>query len=233
MGGMTRALVLALCCLLSMPESFAQEGTDPDAQARVYFDNGRYHFENGHYEEAINAWILAYELSGRHQLLYNIASAQERLGLWQEALNTLNTYRSYADPDEWTSLERRIKNLELRIDEQEEKQLTEDRTITFTPDFEAPDLSAEPPSKRAWALPLSIGGTAMVAAGVFLGVKARAVGEQAKVGCEEFESGWLCTDEVADQIRQQRGLAIGADLSMGLGALAAAGGVYFTVEGRF
>ena len=232
MGGMTRALVLALCVLFSISESFAQEGSDPDAQARVYFKNGRYHFENGHYEEAISAWTLAYDLSERHQLLYNIASAQERLGQWQEALNTLNTYRSHADPDEWTSLERRIKNLERRIDEQEEQERQEERRITFTPDFDAaPEPGAS--SNRAWALPISLGGTVMLAAGALLGVKARSVGEDAKSGCQELESGWLCSNEVADPIRQQRGLALGADLSMGLGALAAAGGVYFVFEGRF
>ncbi len=97
------------------------EGDEADAQARQLFTNGATLYEEGRYEQAITAFRAAYELSGKHDLLLNIANAQERLGETAAAVTTLNDYRIYADAEMQVTLERRIRVLEERIEQQEEE----------------------------------------------------------------------------------------------------------------
>jgi len=226
---MSRALLLLLLSLPLQAPAWAQDRMpdDEDAQARIYFQNGRYHFENGHYKEAISAWNRAYELSARPQLLYNIASAQERLGDWQEALDSLNAYRSFAAPEDWQALERRIVALERRIAENaRETQATESSRPS-------PNTVASPRSratKNPLGLSLTGGGVAGLSTAVFLGARARAAGVDASAGCGESSSGLLCSEDVSTTIRRQQRLALGADISTGLGLLAVTGGVVLLVR---
>ena len=123
-----------------------EEGTaaDIDARARELYDNGAILYDEGRYEDAIVAWEEAYRLSGRPLLLYNIANAQERLGQWRAALDTLNRYRAYARPEERERLDRRIANLERR--------LAEDPGLTAAPPASPPPPTAAPedPRQRRW-----------------------------------------------------------------------------------
>jgi len=49
------------------------------------------------YEEALSAWLLAYQLSGRTALLYNLAQAYSRLGMLEEEKATLEAFLSDTD----------------------------------------------------------------------------------------------------------------------------------------
>lgn len=90
----------------------------PDERAVVFFENGAVLYQEGRYVEAIEAFERSYELSGEPALFFNIANAQERLGEPEKALDALNRYRVFAVPDERKILERRIENLERRVEEQ-------------------------------------------------------------------------------------------------------------------
>ena len=102
----------------------AQEPTpnSQDKQAKTLYKNGSRLYDEGRYKEAIQAFQEAYKLSGRHALLYNIAAAQERMGELDQALETLYQYRIYAPEKEQDTLAKRTANLQIRIEEQNQKE---------------------------------------------------------------------------------------------------------------
>jgi len=90
---------------------------DDLVRAQELYENGARLYDEGLYEEAIAAFEAAYTLSKLPELYYNIANAYERLAKWQEALDALNKYRAFAPTDERETLDRRMRNLERRINE--------------------------------------------------------------------------------------------------------------------
>lgn len=77
----------------------ADELTEEERQAdpRELFRDGERHYHGGRYEEALSAWLLAYQLSGRTALLYNLAQAYSRLGMLEEEKATLEAFLSDTD----------------------------------------------------------------------------------------------------------------------------------------
>jgi len=114
------ALILSLAQLAVVSPALAQSGTDD--RARELFENGARLYDEGLYDEAIQAWQAAHGLSpDKHLLLFNMANAYERLGRYQEALDYLNRYRALAPNDERETLERRMRSIERRIAEIKER----------------------------------------------------------------------------------------------------------------
>lgn len=99
----------------------SQDLKDPNKdieRAKELYQNGASLYEEGNYQGAITAWQQALHLSDRPTLMLNISSAQERLGMLSEALETLNAYRAYASAEERDKLNARARNLELRIEKE-------------------------------------------------------------------------------------------------------------------
>ena len=114
---MTHLLLLALLSGTSL----AAEGDD---RAREYFMNGKSLFEEGEYQAAVDAWQKAYELSPRALLLYNIATAHEKLGELEEAKKFYMEYRIEAgsgelSEDQKKQLKDKIAALDVLIAEQQ------------------------------------------------------------------------------------------------------------------
>jgi hypothetical protein len=86
-----------------------------DEQAHVLFLNGQRLYDEGRYEEAVQAFKTAYELSKRPLMLFNMANAYERLGQLEQAIDVLNQYRVYADPSEQDVLLARVQTIERRL----------------------------------------------------------------------------------------------------------------------
>jgi len=81
------------------PEVAAEGEVDVhDAEARSLFDAGSLAFEQGRYEEALERFVRAHELSGRAALLYNIGTTHDRLRNDAEALEAFERYLE-AEPD--------------------------------------------------------------------------------------------------------------------------------------
>lgn len=85
-------LTAMLLALLVAPPALAQ--SSEDQQARALFDAGRTAYDAGRFEQAMRYFREAYELSHRPALLFNIASAADRL-LDIEA--ALEAYRAYLE----------------------------------------------------------------------------------------------------------------------------------------
>lgn len=77
-------------------EATSPPGVDPrlDAEARALFLAGETAYDAGRYEAALEYFTRAHELSGRPGLLFNIASASERLRRDEEALAAYEQYLS-------------------------------------------------------------------------------------------------------------------------------------------
>ena len=99
-GRPMRMLLCALWLLGSQPGLAQSPSGDSDARARHLYRNGELLYAEGLYSDAIAAWESAYDLSDRPLLLYNMANAQERLGRWEDALQSLNRYRAFAPLEE-------------------------------------------------------------------------------------------------------------------------------------
>ena len=122
--------------------AFAEDGRSDDDRAKTLFESGVIFYEEANYEEAIRFFEHAYDLSGRHELLFNIAAAYERLGAYEEAINALSIYRQYAATEEQDLLQRRIENL----GKLQEKQQT-NTAATKLPEDLVPTNQDKPPSK--------------------------------------------------------------------------------------
>lgn len=115
---MVGSIVCAVPSLAQSPSGDPPVSNADDDKARVFYLNGERLYNEGRYEEAVVAFQSAYSLSPRPLLLFNMANAYERLGKLQEAIDTLNKYRVFADPVEQDILLARVQTLETRLAQQ-------------------------------------------------------------------------------------------------------------------
>ena len=213
---------MAMMLLLAGQTVHADENADA-LRARQLYENGAILYDEGRYEDAIVAWQEAWILSERPLLLYNIANAQERLGLWREALETLNRYRAFARPEERERLDRRINNLERRLAE-------DGAPVAAIPSPEpaassAPVVEDQPIRSTGW-IPIaaySVGGVGMLSGTIFA-LQARGARETAAGLCTSGAQVNICPDSAADALRLDTSRSLMADGAFLLGGLGIAGG---------
>lgn len=115
---MRRTLLWLLCACIVTTTATALAGS-PAAEAEALFAQGAKAYQEGRYEDAVNAFLAAYEKDPQPLLFYNVAQAYERLG---DVRNALRAYRDYLrhQPSEQDRaiVETRIRNLEKRLREQ-------------------------------------------------------------------------------------------------------------------
>lgn len=109
-------MILSLFLLFS-PMAMAQD--DNRARAEELFYNGQLLFEDEEYKAAITAWQKGYELSNMPDFLKNIALAQEALGQYDEAIQTLNQYRALASFDDQEELKVWLEELKQKQEQAE------------------------------------------------------------------------------------------------------------------
>ena len=118
-----------------------QAQTD-DERARMHFQSGRSYFDQGRYEDAVREWQQAYRLSNRTVLLVNIATAQERIFQFSDAIRSLERYLSVGGAEaeqNRTTIQERITNLRGLRDRMEANQ------NNTPPDQPPPDQPPPPP----------------------------------------------------------------------------------------
>jgi tetratricopeptide (TPR) repeat protein len=211
------------------------QAQDPgsDARARELYDNGSILFDEGRYQDAVVAWQEAYRLSNRPALLYNIASAQERMGHWEAAVNTLNAYRALAPAMEREMLDRRIANLERRLSEQRQSAPPPSAVAAAQPASPAPTTTAgtstappppnSGPSARA-AVGLIGGGVVGVGVGTAFALRASEARADMEGVCVGTESGLLCPDNAQAAVDRDRASSWVADGSFLVGGALLMGG---------
>ena len=226
--------------LLTLPTLFSSDAyaqaTDgsADLRAKELYDNGRLLYEEGRYEDAILAWEEAYRISNRHALLYNVANAQERIGHWREALDTLNRYRAFAGADEREALERRIVNLERRL--QDEARSNPPVTSPPASDPPAVATTAPPPKaepvptpprekKPVWApVTLYSLGAVGLATGTVFALRAGSARDEAGTMCAAGGDLVFCPPEATEALEKDKISSLIADISFGVGGACVLGG---------
>jgi tetratricopeptide (TPR) repeat protein len=208
-----------------------------DERAHTHFTAGRSYFEEGNYEQALDEFNHAYDLSHRDVLLVNIANCQERLGQWRDAAGTLDRYLASLAPDaeDRGPMERRVAALRQRADQHDAEEAARLAAASHGDGSEAttsgsetsPPVTARPASDGLLVpaiVAFGVGGAAAIAWAVLGGL---ALGAQSSVqaGCGATHS---CTPaEVADM----NNFAVGADVSMSIALVAiAAGAVMLIVD---
>ena len=201
----------------------AQEPTpnSQDKQAKTLYKNGSRLYDEGRYKEAIQAFQEAYKLSGRHALLYNIAAAQERMGELDQALETLYQYRIYAPEKEQDTLAKRTANLQIRIEEQNQKEQaakTEQPSASPAPVPQPQATTVVPqksfPSRAVVTSVYTLTGVALVTSSIFAG-RASAARNELRTICQQS----LCPNEADELLIQDRTSAQFADIGWGISAI--------------
>lgn len=189
-----------------------------DERARELYENGAVLYEEGRYEDAVAAWEEAWRISGRPLLLYNMANAMERLGRWQEAMDLLHRYRAYAPADEREVLDRRIRNIERRVVEQE-----------------VVAAAVRPEAAPVPVVPVVLGATAVVGLGVGAGFAGVALAARAEAAerCVSVDGERYCPTDAADALARDRRASMVADVALAVGTVAGATGLgLWLADGR-
>ena len=170
-----------------------------DARARDLFREGDELYAQGRYEEALANFQEAYELSQRPLLLYNIANAQERAGMWDDAIATLESYLPHAYEVEQERIQTRIDSLKRRAERLREMR-----------EREAQGLRPEP---RDVGGPLLLAtSAALIGGGVALAILAKGARDDLEAGCENVEGRQVCSSGVSDSAERDLRMSVGADV---------------------
>lgn len=152
------------------------EAPTPDDLARRHFESGAAYFQEGDYENALRAYQKAYELSKRPLILVNIANVHERTGQLPLAVEALRAYIAAApDAADVETVRLRIANIEKRIAAEPAPSASAAPSAAPVPTSSSAPVAAPPPvappaaeapSRAPALIVLSIGGLALVGAGV-------------------------------------------------------------------
>lgn len=228
---------MVLCLLLGSP---VRADDADDARARELYENGADLYEEGRYDDAVAAWEESYRLSNKALLLYNIANAEERAGRYSDALEHLNRYRAFATADERAILDRRITNLDRRIQETGGGPTT---TTTTTPAPPPPDpvvATATPVSSTTTTTPERNGpplatfvlggvGIAGLGVGAIFGLGAVSARSDAEAACVLQGEDNLCPAAAAPYIKKDKLDSLLTDISLGVGAAGIVSAVVFAL----
>ena len=223
---MVRLIVLLLAVAFIAPPgsvALAQSGEvsqENEERARQLFQAGDEHYANGRYEDALAAFEEAYSLSARPLLLFNMANAQERAGLYDDAIDSLERYLPDADEDESSRIETRLESLRARA--------ARVRDLTTNPET-AEATSDEPGLSPLGPILLGVGGAALVG-GLVLALRAKSARSDLDGLCAESGEQRFCQVEAESAQTRDRRSSIGADVLFVAGAAAVGVGLYFLLR---
>jgi len=210
----------------------ASELSDDEARARELFQNGAILYEEGQYEQSIVAWEEAYRLSEAPLLLFNIANALERLNRLEACIEMLDLYRAYAPADERERLERRIRTLQERLDQENAAAAAQAQSTEEAGPGVSRDVVRGPTPRGVVIARYSLLGlsAAGFGTGIAMGLAANSQGDQAAESCTGTPA--LCSQDASNALDAQRRNALLSDIGFGVGAVALIGGVtLFLVRG--
>jgi len=238
-------LLASLVMTLVLPAT-AQAERDDTLRAKELYRNGERLYEEGLYEDAIVAWELAFELSKRPLLLYNIANALERIGKWEEALRRINQYRALAPEEERETLDRRMRAIERRLEqkrEADEKATRDAAAVRVTQakpgaannntnllELSPRQQGAQGPqgSPTGAIILMGIGGAGLSAGGIMAGLALEAR-SQAELACKTSGNTSLCPTAAGPVLDRDASLSVGADISLVAGGTALGAGIILCI----
>jgi tetratricopeptide (TPR) repeat protein len=218
-----------LACALTSP-LHAQTPAAPIASdeeaAKAHFAAGSAYYEQAAYADAVKEFNEAYRLSGRVDLLYNIAICYEHLEKWDEAIATLHQYLAVRPgAADRNTIQTRIMNYEKLRDAA--------RAEAATPQKKPAAVAVTPPPKwaRRYVASLVLGeiGLAALISSIGTGVAALVAKSDLDGRCPKG----VCPESARADVDRGQALAISTDVLIGVGAAAVVvGAVLLIVETR-
>ncbi len=216
-----------ICLLLLVAHASASAQTTSDDLARRHFESGAAYLEESDYDNALQAFQKAYDLSKRPEILLNIATVQERKGAFAEAVSALKQFSSVAPPGDphLDATKVRIENLEKRIADAARTKpalapvapagpaAASAEKLRVTPEEPSPEGHS---SRLPAFVALGVGGAA-VGGAVITGILAKAKYDDAKGSCSP-----ACSD---DQLSSTRSLALTSTILTGVAIVGVGVGV--------
>lgn len=190
------------------------EQAQGEEEARTRFNLGQQLYEQGRFEEALEQFRAAHELSGRPGLLYNIYLCHRDAGNTREAASSLRAYLE-AEPSvaNRAMLERRLITLDEQIAREDE---IGRRPVVAERDFTGPIV-------------MMVSGAVVFAAGGALGLANRSLYDDISGRCYDGE---VCLSEEAGDIDALDRRNLTADLLVAIGGGVILGGlIWLVVEG--
>lgn len=195
-----------------------------DHQAREAFRKGDRAYADKRYEDAVEAFTKAYELSNRPLMLYNIANALERLERWEEAAEKLRKYRDYAPRSELRTVDARIASLTARAERQKLEMLREEQVWSTAKQRKG--------IKSVRGATLISTGAAALAIGGVLAVLANTQRSKIDDECTLLDGARICSPAADQYFRRDRAYSISADVLFGSGIALTGVGIYYLVRDR-
>lgn len=208
------------------------ESTTPPLEAReraardAFLRGDRLYLE-GDYRGAVLAFEEAYALSGRIEMLFNLANAHERLGNYSEASVALRGYIPHSPEGDRPTLERRLERFESLA----EKDKTQAKETART----AKELQENPPPvpvTRTVGVGLITLGSAATINGIAFAISAGYARKKLNSLCEGEGRARLCPTEAEMPLGRDKTHSLIADISLVSGAILSATGIYLVIRSK-
>lgn len=226
-GPWLRTPLLAIAILLcSLTERAQAQSSGADEEARALFQAGSVAFDEGRYENALEHFRRAYELSRRPALLYNVGVAAERVRHDEEALAAFQQFlREVPDTPQRTAVEARVAILERAIRDRTQPEESQEQPEAAPDEEETHPVESTSSDITGPVVLISSGGVLALAGAILVGV---AAGDVASVEGAERGVSWA---SVSDAYSRSEPLSIAGGSAIGVGAALALGGVLWLAVG--
>ncbi len=201
---------------------------DPEAdrEARDLYNAGTAAFQDGRFEDALQRWQDAFELSARPELLYNIATALDRLGRMSEAADYYERFLQErpdaANENYVRSRIEVIRNLSAGEESEDVGPAPEPLEDSTMPEAEMPTTSGA--NLLGPVLLFSVAGATAIV-GLVTGLLANDKYQSLEESCPDHR----CSPELAGEGDSLRTLTTVTDVMFGLAIAAAAAGLVWTL----
>jgi tetratricopeptide (TPR) repeat protein len=217
------AIMLTFNSIASAEKTKLQRAKELYASAEADYDAGRY-------EEAAEKYLKAYDLSKLPGFLYNLGNTYERMGQLEKAADYLELYLESAKAERVAETRSRIKRIRKRIadkkarDDEEQRRLEEERRRQEEERRRKGEGSG---GSNLHTYLLLGGGGAAIIAGVAFAFASKSAGDDAEAQCMELDGDLLCPESADALLSREKNFALAADISFGVGLIAAGVGTYF------
>ncbi|MDD9934230.1 MAG: hypothetical protein OXT09_11540 [Myxococcales bacterium] len=205
-----------------------------DQMAKEQFQQGRQAYNGGNFQQALDAFQRAYQLSPRPELLFNIGQAADRLRMDDLALSSFKQYLAeLPQAHNREQVENRVRALEAVIAQRDAREAEAGAapppapapTPTNVADPVDPVPPPAPPSERPLPLgPLLLGGGGVALVGVGLAFGAMAKSEEDEYAMLEVSDA-AQAHSAADTFDSAESKALVSNVLIGAGAAVVTGAV--------
>jgi len=181
-------------------------------RAKQAYQYGKQMYDEAKYEEAIQAFLRAHDISQNHQLLFNLAMAYRMNDDLEKALSYFEEYQRQCNEDEWDQAQSHIESIEKKITKRQQEE--QERLVAEQNLRNAMPIPKELPN---WVIPSIWGLSAVgIGTGLYFGIESGSKTDMLDPLCANN----ICTGTASPIITSMRQEAMIADIASGIGLVA-------------